>query len=89
MKLDKQPDPRIIYKYNELDLGRINGPVLVQRVSQNPTVMHGHRDFVEMVFVTGGSCLHEISTGESYVIGTGDVFFVRKAPRTAIRKWTP
>lgn len=71
-------DPRDVYSFSELDINVGDSPAIVQRVEQNPTDMHGHNDFVEAVIILEGSALHQVSTGDSYVLGSGDFFFVPK-----------
>ena len=78
MKLKLSSDHTELYTFSELDINQGNTPAIIQRVSQNPTDMHGHHDFVETVLILDGSCVHTTSTGEKYTVGAGDFFFIPK-----------
>ncbi len=70
-------DDREAYFFSELDFSGRENSVLVQRVEQNPTEMHGH-DFTEIVFIIEGTGTH-VTARMSYSIGSGDFFVIPPA----------
>jgi len=70
----RPPATKESYLFSELDFSGRDSSVLVQRVEQNPTEMHGH-DFTEIVFVLEGFGVHE-TVEESYSLGSGDYFVI-------------
>jgi AraC-like DNA-binding protein/mannose-6-phosphate isomerase-like protein (cupin superfamily) len=72
----KQTPDRESYSFSELDLSGSGAPALIQRVLQYATGMHSHHDFLELVLIIEGSCVHTLSTGTSYSLGAGDFFFI-------------